>query len=68
MKLTWKDAKAFCEAETSDLMAVNDESEDSLLSSMMRYLKVLEVWIGLNDLEYKDWYQWSDGSEVRIRY
>ncbi|CAB4035546.1 Macrophage mannose receptor 1, partial, partial [Paramuricea clavata] len=31
---------------------------------MMRSLDIHEVWIGLNDLDYKDLYQWSDGTKV----
>ena len=65
-KLTWQEAKTFCERETSEFIAVNNENEDSSLSSIMRFSEITEVWIGLNDLAYKGCNQWSDGSKVRI--
>jgi hypothetical protein len=64
-KLTWQDAKTFCEVETSHIITINNKEEDVVLSSMMRSLGIHEVWIGLNDLAYKDLYQWSDGTMVR---
>ena len=64
-ELKWKDAKAFCEIETSHLVTINNKREDVLLSSMRKSLDVQEVWIGLNDVEYEELFQWSDGSKVR---
>ena len=63
-KLPWRDAKTFCEIETSHLITINDKKEDVLLSLMVASSDIHGVWIGLNDLAYEDFYEWSDGSEV----
>ena len=64
-QLTWLDAKTFCEIETSHLITINSKKEDVFLSSMMASSDIHEVWIGLNDLAYEDFYQWSDMTKVR---
>ena len=64
-KLAWQDAKTFCEIEMSHLITINNKKEDVLLRSILRSSHIREVWIGLNDLAYEDFFQWSDGSQVR---
>ena len=64
-KLKWKDAKIFCEIETGHLITINNKREDVLLSALRKSSGVQEAWIGLNDVEYEDLYQWTDGVQVR---
>lgn len=65
IKKTWEEAKRSCELEAgSTLATINDDKEDHFLTVSMRSLSSPQFWIGLNDQEYEDMFEWLDKSKV----
>ncbi|XP_077993134.1 macrophage mannose receptor 1-like [Glandiceps talaboti] len=60
---TWDSAKEACVGDGSDLVSIEDIYEQYYIETHMFQLGS-QIWIGLNDLEQKGTYGWSDGSPV----
>ncbi|CAK8681517.1 unnamed protein product [Clavelina lepadiformis] len=65
VKKTWHDARSHCLSMNGDLVSIISDGENSFVESQI-YVADLggDVWIGLNDLDIENYYQWSDGSPV----
>ena len=63
----WAEARKICLQLNGDLASINNDEEDRLLSSMpTMWPKTVGsgYWIGLNDVQKKGNFSWSDGSLV----
>ncbi|XP_066468892.1 hepatic lectin-like [Tiliqua scincoides] len=58
-EMTWNEAKAQCEKQTSQLVVINDLAEQNFLMSRTHNEA---YWIGLNDIRTEGTWQWVDGS------
>jgi len=64
-QLSWEEANMKCQGMDSELASIHSGPENEfLLRTMVDY----KVWIGLNDLEEEEVWEWSDGSEVNYEH
>lgn len=61
-KKTWFEAHHFCRSKGSELASFHSNVESSALK--WRYLSTNTVWIGLQDLDKDNRFEWSDGTAV----
>ncbi|NWV03348.1 MRC1 protein, partial [Ptilonorhynchus violaceus] len=61
---TWKDALSSCKEQDGDLASVHNIAEYSFLVSQLGYKPTEELWLGLNDLKARFYFEWSDGTPV----
>ncbi|XP_025096440.1 uncharacterized protein LOC112565285 isoform X2 [Pomacea canaliculata] len=57
--VNWFDAREICRMYGSSLTEINSKNENNYLKNVIKFLKINEVWIGLDDLERKGTYRWS---------
>nr|XP_028607052.1 macrophage mannose receptor 1-like isoform X1 [Podarcis muralis]XP_028607053.1 macrophage mannose receptor 1-like isoform X1 [Podarcis muralis] len=63
---TWKNALWSCREEDGDLISIHSIEEYSFVISQLGYQSTDLLWIGLNDQKIPKYYEWSDGSTVRL--
>nr|XP_034985744.1 macrophage mannose receptor 1-like [Zootoca vivipara] len=63
---TWKNALWSCREEDGDLISIHSIQEYSFVISQLGYQSTDLLWIGLNDQKIPKYYEWSDGSAVRL--
>jgi len=69
VKRTWYEARQECIDMGGDLASINTKGENDFVESVIwqghrEDLEDVDVWIGLNDLDKYNYYQWVDGSPV----
>jgi hypothetical protein len=57
---TWDLAEAHCVSEGGNLVSINGPDDGVFAINVIG--SVAEVWIGLNDIDTVDMYEWSDGN------
>uniref|UniRef100_A0A2C9K8W0 Uncharacterized protein n=1 Tax=Biomphalaria glabrata TaxID=6526 RepID=A0A2C9K8W0_BIOGL len=63
--LTWRESRDWCGMHNADLVSINSAEENLFLQGLLIYgIPAQSVWIGLNELERKSGYSWSDGSPL----
>ncbi|KAL4228281.1 hypothetical protein ACF0H5_013712 [Mactra antiquata] len=60
--LSWYDAKLFCESLSGHLVAIEDETEQKLVESLLVDELDDETWCGMSTLVTTGIYQWLDGT------
>ena len=63
---TWDDAREQCVVLRSDLVSITSSAENSFINTTFLLDKKAKVWIGLNDREKEDEFQWSDGTPFKF--
>nr|KAG5705686.1 hypothetical protein BaRGS_026625 [Batillaria attramentaria] len=62
---TWYDARRTCNMYGGDLASVQSVDENSFLTyAMDRRITSNILWIGLNDIKRRNYFEWHDNSEV----
>ncbi|XP_073715685.1 macrophage mannose receptor 1 [Misgurnus anguillicaudatus] len=62
--LTWHQARASCQQQDADLLSLSELHEQSYISGLTDLLGSA-LWIGLNSLDFKSGWQWSNGNPFR---
>ncbi|XP_058047435.1 C-type lectin 1-like [Ahaetulla prasina] len=69
--VTWNAAERFCmqQQEHSHLASIHSKPEADFMANLASHGANLQsnVWIGLNDPEKKNTWQWSDGSKLNYK-
>ncbi|XP_067107531.1 macrophage mannose receptor 1 [Osmerus mordax] len=63
-KKMWREALTACHKEGGDLASIHNIEEQSFIISQSGYLASDELWIGLNDQQNHNLFEWSDRSHV----
>ncbi|CAG2187406.1 CD206 [Mytilus edulis] len=64
-KRTWMKSRDFCQERGADLASIHSSEEsDFLKNRMIGYRDYGDVWVGLNDRDSENGFEWSDGSPV----
>ncbi|XP_033021840.1 macrophage mannose receptor 1-like [Lacerta agilis] len=63
---TWQQALSSCRKEDGDLISIHNIEEHSFIISQLGYQPEDSLWIGLNDRKTQMYFEWSDGSTVRL--
>ncbi|XP_053215449.1 macrophage mannose receptor 1-like [Podarcis raffonei] len=63
---TWPQALSSCRKEGGDLISIHNIEEHSFIISQLGYQPEDSLWIGLNDRKTQMYFEWSDGSTVRL--
>ncbi|XP_031226231.1 secretory phospholipase A2 receptor isoform X3 [Mastomys coucha] len=61
--LSWNKAHSSCLMQGGALLSITDEDEEAFIRNQLRGV-TKEVWIGLNQLDEKAGWQWSDGTPL----
>ncbi|XP_052066376.1 macrophage mannose receptor 1-like, partial [Mytilus californianus] len=61
-KRTWFQARDFCRSHGSDLVSLHSKTEVDTLPN--NQLKDEPYWIGLNEIDHKGTFKWSDGTPL----
>ncbi|XP_028934045.1 macrophage mannose receptor 1 [Ornithorhynchus anatinus] len=59
-----REALTSCRKEGGDLASIHNVEEFSFIISQLGYETTDELWIGLNDLKFQMYFEWSDGTPV----
>ncbi|CAO2597340.1 Secretory phospholipase A2 receptor [Lemmus lemmus] len=59
--LSWNEAHSSCQMQGGSLLSIADEDEEDFIRKQLSG-EAVEVWIGLNQLDEKAGWQWSDGT------
>ena len=59
---TWSEARDFCRSLGGDLVAIDEEAENTFLKDQFSSYSWSLAWIGFNDLDNEYTYRWSSGS------
>ncbi|CAH1781368.1 unnamed protein product [Owenia fusiformis] len=62
-EITWFDGQKQCRAMGGDLATINDQQANDAITSYLGLIRK-DVWIGLNEINFKGQYDWSDSSPV----
>jgi len=65
---TWHEARAKCESEEGRLSSIHSPSENAFVTIKMKSKYVDEGWIGLNDLNTDNSFEWVDESPPEFFY
>ncbi|XP_055995966.1 macrophage mannose receptor 1-like isoform X2 [Ostrea edulis] len=61
--LSWFDARTTCNQMGAELASVHSQDEDNMLvGQYTKNKRMIDYWIGLNDIEYNSKFVWTDGS------
>ncbi|KAM5158318.1 macrophage mannose receptor 1-like [Mantella aurantiaca] len=62
---TWFEAREFCQAIGGDLASINSKQDEDTLFTMLHQRSYIHVfWIGLENRDPDEGFQWSDGSPL----
>ncbi|XP_027276146.1 secretory phospholipase A2 receptor [Cricetulus griseus] len=61
--LSWNEAHVSCQMQGGALLSITDENEENFIRRQLSR-EAVEVWIGLNQLDEKAGWQWSDGTAL----
>uniref|UniRef100_A0A8C5K055 Secretory phospholipase A2 receptor n=1 Tax=Jaculus jaculus TaxID=51337 RepID=A0A8C5K055_JACJA len=61
--LSWNEARSSCQMQGGALLSIADENEENFIRKHMSSALV-EVWMGLNQLDESAGWQWSDGTPL----
>ncbi|XP_051023036.1 secretory phospholipase A2 receptor [Acomys russatus] len=61
--LSWNEAHSSCQMQGGALLSITDENEENFIRKQLSR-EAAEVWIGLNQLDEKAGWQWSDGTPL----
>nr|XP_048282061.1 secretory phospholipase A2 receptor [Myodes glareolus] len=61
--LSWNEAHSSCQMQGGSLLSITDEDEENFIRKQLSG-EAVEVWIGLNQLDEKAGWQWSDGTAL----
>ncbi|CAH1796015.1 unnamed protein product [Owenia fusiformis] len=62
-QFSWYNARRFCQQQGADLVSIHDIQESNFIYSQARPSTGQSgMWIGLNELDSKDGWKWSDGT------
>ncbi|XP_052062584.1 macrophage mannose receptor 1-like [Mytilus californianus] len=62
---TWMKSRDFCRERGADLASIHSSEENNFLRNrMIRYRNYENIWVGLNDRDSENGFEWSDGSPV----
>ncbi|XP_051259628.1 CD209 antigen-like protein E [Dicentrarchus labrax] len=61
---TWDKAREDCRNRGADLVVINSDEEETLLSKFIPY----RAWIGLTDREEEGTWKWIDGTPLTLTY
>lgn len=60
--LSWQDALADCKSKGGDLASISNAQEQSYISGRTLYFPSDLMWVGANDRDTENGWQWSDGT------
>ena len=63
---TWHEARAFCESEEGRLASIHSPTENTFVTVKMKSRYINEGWIGLNDLNTDNSFEWVDESPAEF--
>ncbi|NWI90584.1 MRC1 protein, partial [Pitta sordida] len=60
----WREALISCNESNGNLASIHNPEEHGFILSQLGYQAEDELWIGLNDLKTRMYFEWSDGTPV----
>uniref|UniRef100_A0A6I8NRT6 Secretory phospholipase A2 receptor n=1 Tax=Ornithorhynchus anatinus TaxID=9258 RepID=A0A6I8NRT6_ORNAN len=62
--LSWNEARSSCKMQGGDLLSITHWKEENFIQKFLSVKEVKKVWIGLNQLDEVNGWQWSDGTPL----
>ena len=63
-KMTWHDAKRFCEERGGHLVTITSPEEHAFVAGMLRHAKMKAAWIGLTEEGHRGNWRWVTGKPL----
>lgn len=64
MNATWDEAEDYCEEQGGHLATITNKEESDKVKALINETDAKVVWLGANDLNYDDCYEWITGEEM----